>query len=104
MRLRVDRDFVVPPDALAGEGIERDNLVDLVAEQLDTKRGILVRQIDLDDVAANAEDAAVEIVVVPLVLDLHQLTQNLLALDPLAALERQHHSVIGLGRAETVNT
>ena len=88
---------------LAGERIERDELVDLVAEQLDAQRAVLVRQVDLDDVAADAEDAAVEIVVVALVLDLDQLAQDLLAVDALAALERQHHPVVGLGRAEAVD-
>ena len=64
---------------------------------------VLVRRLDLDDVAAHAEDAAVELVVVALVLDLDQLAQDLLAIDPLAALERQHHPVVRLGRAQAVD-
>ena len=45
----------------------------------------------------------VELVVVALVLDLDELAEDLLAVDPLAALERQHHPVVGLGRAEAVD-
>ena len=38
VRLRIDRDLVVAPQRLAGQRIERDQLVDLVAEQLDAQR------------------------------------------------------------------
>ena len=61
------------------------------------------RRIDLDDVAADAEGAAGEVVVVALVLDFDELAQDLVAVDALAALERQHHAVIGLGRAQAVD-
>ena len=64
---------------------------------------LFVRRIDLDDVAADAERAAAEVVVVALVLDLDQLAEDLLAADPLAALERQQHAVVRLGRAEAVD-
>ena len=84
-------DLVVPPDRLARERIERAQLVHLVAEELDPKRRVFVRRLDLDDVAADAEDAAAELVVVALVLNLDELPENLVAIDPLAALERQHH-------------
>ena len=103
VRLRVDGHLVVPAKRLARERIERDQLVDLVAEELDAQRRVLVGGLDLDDVAAYAEDAAGELVVVALVLDFDELPENLLALDPLAALERQHHPVVGFGRTEAVD-
>src|SRR5207302_1727867 len=92
-----------PPQRLAGERIERRQLVDVVAEQLDAEPRLLVRRVDLDDVAADAERAAPEIMVVALVLDLDELAQNLVAADPLPALERQQHAVVRLGRAEAVD-
>ena len=61
------------------------------------------RRVDLDDVAADAEGAAPELEIVALVLDLDQLAQDLLAPDALSALERQQHSVVGLGRTQAVN-
>ena len=59
--------------------------------------------IDLDDVAADAEGAARELVVVPLVLNLDQLPQHLVALHRRAALERHHEAVVGLRRPEAVD-
>ncbi len=91
------------PEGLAGERVEARQLVDFVAEQLDPERDVFVRGVDLDDVAADAEDAAVEVVVVALVLNLDELSQNLVAIDPLPALERQHHPVVGLGRSQPVD-
>ena len=102
--LGVDRHLVVPPDRLAGQRVERDELVDLVAEQLDAKRGVLIRRTDLDDVAADPEGAARELVIVPFVLDLDELPQDLIAVDPLPTLQRQHHPVIRLGRSEAIDT
>ena len=103
MRFRIHRDLVVAPDRLAGQRVERCELVDLVAEQLDPQALLFIRRIDLDDVAADPEGAAGEFVVVALVLDFHQLAQDLIAIDPLPPLERQHHAVIGLRRAEAID-
>ena len=103
VRLRVDGQALVPLEHLAGERIERRQPVDLVAEQLDAQPDVLVRRVDLDDVAAGPEGAAAEVVVVAFVLDLDQLAQQRLAADRLAALERQQHAVVGLRRAEAVD-
>jgi hypothetical protein len=93
----------VPPQRLAGQRIERGEVVDLVAEELNAQPLLLIRRIDLDDVAADAERAAAEILVVAFVLNLHQLAQHLVAADPLPAFERQQHAVIGFGRSEAVD-
>ena len=45
MGLRIDGDAFVPPHGLAGDRIERRQLVDLVAEQLDANRRLVVRRI-----------------------------------------------------------
>ena len=103
VRLRIHRRAIVPAQRLAGQRIERRQLVDLVAEQADAERELLVRRIDLDDVAADAERAAAELVVVALVLDFDQLAQDLIAVDALAFFERQHQAVVGVGRAEAVD-
>ncbi len=103
VRFRVDRELVVLLERLARERIERNQLVDFVAEQLHPERRVVVRRIDFDDIAADAEHAAREIVVVAFVLDVDQLPEDLLAIDALSALERQHHAVVRLGRSEAVD-
>ena len=103
VRLRIDGQALVPLHHLAGDRIERRQPVDLVAEQLDPQPDVLVRRVDLDDVAAGPEGAAAEVVVVAFVLDLDQAAQQRLAGDRLAALERQQHAVVGLRRAEAVD-
>ena len=103
VRLRVDRHLVELADHLAGQRIEPRQLVDLVAEQADAERVLLVGRDDFDDVAADAERAAAELRVVALVLDLDELPQNLVAVDALSPLERQQHAVVRLRRAEAVD-
>ena len=57
--------------------------LDLVAEELDPDGPVfLVGREDLDDVAADPERAPVEIDVVALVLDVHELPQELVAVEP----------------------
>ena len=87
----------------AGQRVERGQRVHLVAEQLDAQALLFIRRIDLDDVPTDPEGAAGELVVVTLVLDLDQLAQHLIAIDALPPLERQHHAVVRLRRAKTVD-
>ena len=103
VRLRIDGDLVEPAKDLPGERIEPRELVDLVAEQPDAQRVLFVRRHDFDDVAADAEGAAAELRVVALVLDLDELPQNLVAVDPLPEFERQQHAVVRLRRAKAVD-
>ncbi len=103
VRLRIHRGALVAAQRLAGERIERRQLIDLVPEQADAKRELLVRRIDLDDVAADAEVAARELVIVAFVLDFHQLAEDLVAIDPLPLLERHDQAVVGVRRAEAVD-
>jgi hypothetical protein len=71
--LRVDVDLVQLAQDLAREGVDLADLVDLVAEELDAERAVLlVRRDDVEHVAARAEGAAREVDVVPLVLDLRE--------------------------------
>ena len=103
VRLREHRHLVDAPEHLAGERVEPGELVHFVAEEADAERVLFVRRHDLDDVAAHAERAAAELDVVALVLNLDQLAQDVVALDALPLLQRQHHAVVGLGRAQAVD-
>ena len=103
MRFRVDRNLVVTANGFAGQRIERGEAVDFVAEELDAHALFFVRRVDFDDVAADAKRAAPEVVIVPLVLDLDELSQNLIAADSLSPFERQQHAVVRLWRTEAVD-
>ncbi len=100
---RKDRHPFAAADGAARQRIEREQFVDLVAEQTDPKRLLVVRRKHLDDVAAHAERAAPELDVVPLVLNLHQAPEDLFALDSLPPLERHQHAVVRLRRSEPVD-
>ena len=64
---------------------------------------LLVRREDLDDVAAHAERAAVEVDVVALVLDVDEHAEQLVAPELLAAFELDEEAVVALGRADAVD-
>ncbi len=98
-----DRQPVVAVHRLAGDRVEAGQLVDLVAEQADAQRQLVVGGMHLDDVAAHPEGAAAELQVVAFVEDLDQLAQQMVTAHPLAALERQHQPVVGLRRSEAVD-
>ena len=90
-------------DDVAGQRMQRGDAVDLVAEELDTHGQLLVHRDDLHRVAAHAERAAGERDVVALVLHVHELAQQLVAVDLLPLLEEQHAPGVFLGRAQTVD-
>ena len=62
--------------ALARERIDDGDLLDLVAEQLDAHGRLVVRRVDLDGVAADAEGAAHEVHVVAVVVHVDELAQD----------------------------
>ncbi len=104
VRGRVDAYALELADHLAAQRIDLVQRLDLVAEELDAHRAALfVGREDLDDVAAHAEGAAMEVVVVALVLDVDQLAQHAVALDGLALLEKRQHLEVDLGLAQAVD-
>src|SRR3546814_11150724 len=78
VRVGKDADIVEGRDLLAGQRVELGDLLDLVAEAADAPRNILiVRRADFEAVAAYAEIAATERLVVALVLTRHEITEVL---------------------------
>ena len=85
-------------------GSKLRDAVDLVAEELDADGFVVeIGRLDLHDVAAHAETAAVEGDVVALVEHVHQLGEDGLAADLLPAFHGEQHVHVILGRAQAVD-
>jgi len=91
------------PHDLAGEGVEGLDGLDLVPEELDAHRELLVHGDDLHRVPAHPERAAVEVHVVAHVLHLHELAQQGVPVHLPAAAQGDHLLDVLLGRAEAVD-
>ena len=104
VRIGIDLDELQLVGLLPGERIELLDALDLVAEQVHAPGAVLVvRREDIERVAAHPERAAIEIVLRALVLQRHQIGDELALVDALAALERERHRRIGFHRADTVD-
>ena len=104
MRIGEDGDRLQLRRLLAGQRVDLEHLLDLVAEQRDPPGAVLeVGREQLDIVAAHAEGAAHEIGVVAPVLQLGQAAQQRLPLDLLAAGKAEGHGRIGLDRPDAVD-
>ena len=100
---RVDVHLLLLFEDRAGQRVDHGEGLDLVAEQLDPVADLLVGRPELDDVAPDAELAALEADVVAVVLDVDELQEHLVAVDGLADLEADHHLAVVVGRAEAVD-
>ena len=90
-------------DHLAGERVEVLDRLDLVAEEDRPVGGLGVGGEHLEGLAADPERAAAERGVVARVHVVHELAQQLVAVDHLALLEQHDLRVVLLGRAESVD-
>ena len=104
VRVGVDLDEFEVVLLVAGERIELLDVFHGVAEQVDAPGAVfIVRREDIDDVAADAEGAAGEIGLGALVLQRHQIGDQLPLVDALALLQRERHRGVGLDRSDTVD-
>ena len=103
VRIGINADIIQVGRGLAGQRIELDDLLDLVAEERHAPgRVLVVRREDFEVVAAHPKIAARERLVVALVLQRHQLADDLALVDRLALLQVEDHRRIGLDRADAV--
>ena len=104
MRIGVDLDEVEFVGLGAGERVHLLDLLDLVAEQMHAPGAVLVvRRENVDGVAAHAERAAEEVALRALVLQRHQIGEQLALVDLAALLEGEGHGRIGFHRADAVD-
>ena len=104
MRIGVDFDEFQLIGLLAGERIEFVDSLHLVAEQRHAPGAILiVRREDFDHVAAHAERAAIKIAGRALVLQSHEIGEQLPLIEPLATANGEGHRRIGFDRADAVD-
>ena len=98
-----DGDVVDLVEDLARQRVEVLDTLDLVAEEGDPVRRLGVGRHDLHQLTAHPEGSAPQRRVVALVLHLHQLAHDLVAVDLLADLEELHFFVVDLRRADPVD-
>ena len=100
---REDMDLRFMGDHIAGQRMQGGDAVDLVAEEFDADGQFLVYGDDFDRIAPHAERAAGEGDVVALVLHGHEPAQQVVAIDLLAFLEKQHTPGVFLRSAQAVD-
>ena len=100
---RIDEKLLPALDHLAADRMDQRELLDLVAPELDAEAALLVAGPDLDAVAPHAELARLKLDVAPLVLDVDQLAEHLVAIDHLAERQADHHGAVVLRRAQAVD-
>ncbi len=88
---------------LAEEGVDLGKGVDFVAKEFDAIGPVVVGGPDFNDVAANAEGAALEVGVVAFIEDFDEFLGNLLAADALAFFQHEEHAVVGFRGTEAVD-
>ena len=100
---RVDVDPVGSLDPAPAERVDDDDAIDAVAEEVHSVGNLLVGGVYLNQVAAGAEGAALEVQVVAVVVDAHQMTQQSIASVLLAPRQPDDHAPPLLGIADGVD-
>ena len=88
---------------LAGQRVQGVNRLNLITEELDANRVLLVHGDDFDGIATHTERAAVKVHVITRVLHRYKLAQQLVAVNLLTATQSHHLLNVLLGRTQTVN-
>ena len=84
---------------LTRQHIKFHNAVNLIIEHFNAHSLLAVgRRNNLNHITAYTEGATLKINIIACILNLHQLMQNLLAVDNLSQAQRQHHIIILLRR------
>ncbi|SIN00422.1 Uncharacterised protein [Mycobacteroides abscessus subsp. abscessus] len=91
------------PDHLSGQRVQGMDGFDLIPEELDADRVLLVHRDDLHGVPAHPEGPAVEVHVIAGVLHVHELAQQGIPVDLLPLPQSHHLPHVFLGRTQAVD-
>ena len=97
MRGGEDHELVDVLPGVTGQGVEAADALDLVAEELDAHGLLLVDRMQLDGVAAHPEVAPGEHGVVAVVVQVHQLAQQVALVHGVARAHRHDPLAVLLG-------
>ena len=103
MRSRPDRDRVKLSLSLARCLVDLGDELDLVSEEADADGVVRVGRPHVDDVAAHAEGAAREVVVVAVILDVDELVHEVVALERHVLAHVWREARVVLGAADAVD-
>src|SRR5256885_14564537 len=103
MRLRINRQTGVTLLHRAKKRIDLRERFDLVTEHLDAIGHVVIRRINLDDVAAHAESSTTKLAFGALVKNFDQLLCDVATLDLLSLFKEQQHAVVGFRRSKSVD-
>src|SRR5712691_679824 len=103
VRRREDLERLDLANDLAGQRVELDDPLHLVAVKLDPSGDLVVRRLDVNRVPAYPETRPPEVDVVALVLQVGQFAKKNIAAKPLAGMDLNRLAEVILGRPDAIN-
>ena len=104
MRRRPHGNGLVLTQHLAGDLVDLGNQLDLVAKELKPQRMLGIGRVHVDDIAAHAEGAARQIVVIAIVLNVDERMDKVIALERHLLVDVRCQTSVVLGRANAIDT
>lgn len=87
-------------DLLAGDAIDLDDFLDLVAEELEMQHVVHIRREHVDAVTAHPEGTAFELVIVAVVLHVDEAVDELVAVKRDVTVDEDRHLGVVFRRAQ----
>ena len=103
VRLGINRKASVLLLYRAEERVDLRQRFHLISPQLDAVGHVVIGGEDLDHIAAHAKCSSAKLAIGPLVEDIDQFVGDVVARNLLTFFQKQHHAVVSLGRAQTID-
>ena len=104
VRCRPYGDGLVLTKHLTGDLIDLGNQLDLVAKELKPQRMLGIRRIHVDNIAAHAERAACQVIVIAIILNVDKRMDKVIALERHLLVDVRSQTRIVLRRANAIDT